>query len=473
MAHSDDLHEDVTAQKRAAIAAGVLATGLALGYASSTLPITSFGLAVGILIVLAAAISRPSWALALMLLMLPLEFFDLQLGPVGLSPIQIVAVIVLALLIASSLAKGDLDFPRTPLDVAIFLWVAVLFLGAIESLDPAAAIKKAGMTVIFAGVYYAIVAHVRTVKRTSWLVKVLVLACVIVAVYGIWVSYQYLATGSVARGAVVIKSEGLAAPRAASTIGNPNTLADLMVLSIPLALALFVIGDAKQKVLAALATAVLFVCLGFTFSRGAWLASLATLGVLMLDKRFRGVLAALGVALVAVSPGIIAERLASSAQLGRGEILSRFDYWEGALRMVQQRPLLGVGTANFPVNFSRLPVAETAMRTAIHAHNVFLNLLAENGVVGFIAYALLIGTALALALRRRGAPADATGSAIRLAIGASIIGYLVHQLTESLLLEPSLNAVVWTLMGFVVVLASIDAFQAEREPAPDRLGGAT
>lgn len=428
--------------------------GLVLGSALVSLPPAWVMAGVAALAATALAARRPMWALQLVLLMLPLEFVEFSAGPVAsLSAVQIGGLLLLGLTLASAMTRGGFPMPRTPLDVAIFLWLAVGFLGAVEALDPAAAVKKAGMTLVFAGIYYVAVANAHDANQASRLSKCLVLAASGVGTYALWVSYRYLSAGAVTKEAVVIGSEGLKSPRAASTLANPNVLATLMVLVIPIALACFVTNDRWQKLAWSTAIAILVLALGFTFSRGAWLGAAASAVVLATDRRFRAILLVGAVALILLAPPVVMERAATSAELGRGEIAARFDFWQGALLLVQQRPLVGIGTSNFAPSFARLPVPETAAREAAHAHNVFLTVLAENGVFGFLAYCMLVGGALTVAVKNLRHRGSQDTSAYQIAIAASLVGYLFHGLTDSFLSDPAINTVLWLLMALAVAFA--------------------
>lgn len=441
-------------QQRVLAGLALAVAALGLGFALGVLPPDLVAIGMVAMIVLAVALTSPVWALGIILLSLPLELFVVSLGPIGLAPVQIISIFVVALVLASAVTRGRHVVPRTPLDVAMLAWIAVSFIGAVEALDPAAAIKKAGMTAIFVGIFYASALYGRKVGKAQLLLVLFTVAATIIAIYAVWISYQYLAVGTVVRGAVIIGSEGLKTPRAGGTFGNPSTLAALMTLAIPIAAGLLVAAKWRMKPLLVAALAILLVCLGFTFTRGAWLGTALGLVVLGLSRRARPTVLIIAVVLAFAAPGPILSRVAQSTQFERGEISSRFDFWEASLHIAEQRPLFGVGINNFPPSFARLPVAETSNRIAIHAHNVFLTVLAENGAVGLVVFCLLMGTVLAVAWRAYRESSDEGARLYELAIAAAIIAYLGHQMTDSMLLEPSLNAVMYVLMGLVVGLAA-------------------
>ena len=435
---------------RLALVAALATLGLGLAVLPS---VTSAVLLTAIAVTL-VAVSRPTWLIAFAFASIPLQIFVLDVGNVGLAPVQMVTILAAVLFGVEMLATGRFETPRTSLDVWVFLWLAVGFLGAIGAHDPTAAIKKAGMTVFFAVLYYFVVAKVRRIETIPMLMKVLTASCVTVGAYGIWVSYQYLALGEVVGGAVIVGSEGLAVPRAGSTLGNPTVLGGLMVIGVPIAVMLIATTKGWQRIAAIVSAAVIIVTLGFTFTRGAWLGGAVALLILVLERKSRNVLVGVVLLVALLSPGAVLDRATSSTQLGRAEISHRFDYWAGAVLIGEQYPLFGAGIDNFRYAFARLPVPQTATREVGHPHNLALDLFAETGMVGLISFGALMVGSLVMLLRRRRFDPNPTRRIWRLAIAAAIIGSLVEQTTDSMLLEPFWNAVMWIFFGLAVVMAT-------------------
>jgi O-antigen ligase len=101
-------------------------------------------------------------------------------------------------------------------------------------------------------------------------------------------------------------------------------------------------------------------------------------------------------------------------------VLERMAHWQSALSMWTENPWLGVGIGNYePVYPSyALPLWPLPLG---HAHNYYLNIAAETGLLGLAAYLFLWGTALLGAWRgvRR-----ASGWYLGVALG--VLGVLVH-----------------------------------------------
>ena len=82
---------------------------------------------------------------------------------------------------------------------------------------------------------------------------------------------------------------------------------------------------------------------------------------------------------------------------------SRFRVWKDALALSLDSPLLGVGEGGFPLVF---PQYHLQTRPVLHAHNQFMQILAEHGVIGLVCFLAVI-VVVFLRIRRRMTEAEA------------------------------------------------------------------
>jgi O-antigen ligase len=257
--------------------------------------------------------------------------------------------------------------------------------------------------------------------------------------------------------------------RAYGSFGQPNPFGGYLGLALPVAVSLAI--WAWQEILRGQAarwqggawalfytgsTAVIAAGLLASWSRGAWLGAAAgILVVLVLRSRVAAVLsgAALlllltGLLLGAFSPQVVPQPLAARladipVYFGMSDVLNqpvtdenfsvleRVAHWVAAQRMWAQAPWLGVGPGNYAAVYPqvRLPQWEDALG---HAHNIYLNVAAETGLIGLAAYLALIVAAAVFVWRQRMAPAgvqeriDPAHSRWRAALMVGILGVLVH-----------------------------------------------
>lgn len=194
---------------------------------------------------------------------------------------------------------------------------------------------------------------------------------------------------------------------------DPNYLAVTLVAALALAAAVaFTRGhQPPARVAGAAVAALLGLGLLLTVSRGGLIALLAAVvAALVFAGRGRR-LPLLAVAVVGLAAGAfyIAALAPQEArdhvtQLGNGS--GRTDIWTVGMRMFQAQPLHGVGAGNFPnssVHYLLEPGAilrdDFILDKPKVAHNVYLEVAAELGIVGFLLLMGLFGFCVSCAVR--------------------------------------------------------------------------
>jgi len=202
----------------------------------------------------------------------------------------------------------------------------------------------------------------------------------------------------------------LYANRGTGTYICPNHLGGFLEMLLPLALAYTLVGRGKAVTRVFLGYAGLVMAAGIvvTLSGGSWVSSSLILmlfcGVLVFHPKFRWpMLAAVAVLLVAGAIVIprsyhIESRLrrAYSAKTGVDDDL-RFTLWRPTLNMWLDHPWWGVGPGHYDTRFRQYR-PEKVQLSPDHAHNDYLELLADYGVAGAVIVAaawLLLGAGVA------------------------------------------------------------------------------
>lgn len=102
----------------------------------------------------------------------------------------------------------------------------------------------------------------------------------------------------------------------------------------------------------------------------------------------------------------------------------RIDTWRGGIAMFRAAPVLGVGAGNFPIvgpSVSAMPRRASAAGPGPVAHNVFVGLAAELGVIGLAAFAWLLVAAFARARATVGMGMPTYGGALLLGLIACVL----------------------------------------------------
>lgn len=173
---------------------------------------------------------------------------------------------------------------------------------------------------------------------------------------------------------------------------DPNDLAMTLVLAVPMAWYLGLIY--RRPALRWICRAYLpigLVALGLTGSRGGMIATIAaltivpfTLSKLSPAKLFAGILLLIvsGWLVVQFTPDTLVERLATTqSEVQDGSFGGRFKLWRAGLQVFITRPFLGWGTASF------MPAIATLLGVRAQvAHNSFISVLVEQGMIGLLLY---------------------------------------------------------------------------------------
>jgi O-antigen ligase len=185
----------------------------------------------------------------------------------------------------------------------------------------------------------------------------------------------------------------------------------MMALSIPLSYYLLIQAQGRIVWVYRLQLVLAGTTILLTASRGAALASIVALTIVPLTHaRLTGrqkiavlftVLLLVCGALVFV-PSTSWDRLSTMpGEFTQGTLTGRTVIWKAGWELFRTHPLLGVGANAFRTTVSRvlaLPLNMDVLALTPVAHNTFLSVLAEEGVIGFTLFCALLSV-LALSLR--------------------------------------------------------------------------
>ncbi len=132
-------------------------------------------------------------------------------------------------------------------------------------------------------------------------------------------------------------------------------------------------------------------------------------------------------------------------------ITSRAVLWQAAVRMWIDRPLLGHGPNNFRHLYGPY-IGQSEWDARIHANNLYLELLADNGLLGALAFAWLL-----FAIGQRLGPqifqSEVVGRRLWAAgLGAAFLAFLVHGFLDYFFEFHAISLLFWTLTGLAGAL---------------------
>jgi putative inorganic carbon (hco3(-)) transporter len=385
--------------------------------------------------------------IGLVLVLVPLLPGRAHIGPFSID-ILIVSVPVALLLCVPLFRKaGASGLPRVGIDAPALAFLAIALIGIPFAGGGASSF---GTLLRYAG-YIALVPAVALLARDTgnrrtllWLLVAAGAGTVIVGVL------QYLNPATLQ----LIGMQGLdgsVAGRIYSTYANPNFYSEYLVLLVGATLSLAFL---ERGFLRGLAIALL-ACEGFvllaTYTRGSWVALAVGLLVaaMMIDFRYIwGLAAAALVAAVAV-PGV-GRRIVSIFSLS-GTASFRLRLWRLAGTIIGQHLVFGVGIGHFIDAFKVVSIQHPELATTFliyGAHNSYLTLMAETGVIGGLAFVWLIAAMCKMGVfygaRMDG---DITAKLQNAALTVGIVAFAFNALTSNSFQHPQAAVFFWVVAG--------------------------
>lgn len=241
-------------------------------------------------------------------------------------------------------------------------------------------------------------------------------------------------------------------PQASTGSLQYNAVGTTMAMGLValLGLAAFAVGRVRAALVAA--AAVTAVALALTFSRGAWLAALVGVLVLLalVPGRVRGTVPLVVIALVLAGAVLVqwSDRLEAEARsiFSLTTNRNRMVLWRISWTMVRDRPLTGSGLNTFGVLYPRYRTPDAVDEAPPFAHNIFLNMAVEGGVLGALGFAAMVGAGFVAAWRWLGRP-GALGRAVPATWLATFLALMVHQQVDGTAISFHIGAGLWMLLG--------------------------
>jgi O-antigen ligase len=443
---------------------GVVALALSaavLSAAIGALPLpAAAGLAVGIpLLVLTVAVPRV--AILLLLLSVPFQSWT----KVSLGPYDVTATDALVGILMSTWVLRCIVDRRIPLSFGATI-VAACVLAAAELLSaltatsfPSAAKEIIKIAELIAVALFA-VENLRGEDDLRFVVWSLLGAGLCEALVGLFQFVTGRGPASFAIGPFI---------RAYGDFDQPNAFAGYLAIILPFG-AMFAIFSGRHKGIAALATGVLGLALLASMSRGAWLGVMCGFGVMALvwSPRARRALPIAGLLLLALFPAArlgllprsIADRIsvilenywlfdARTAYVdpGNWSIVERMANWQAAWSMAMDHPLVGIGPGNYSFVYPDYYIGMWA-EILPHAHNLYLNMFAEAGILGLVAFlaftitpfvvltkGLRLSGATSWAATRMSAPSLLLRRAFLVAVLGSATTFAIHNTFDNMLIH--------------------------------------
>jgi len=236
--------------------------------------------------------------------------------------------------------------------------------------------------------------------------------------------------------------------RAFGFFPDPHTFSFFMGLCFFICLGYFAWEKKwKWKVLAGISTVFMFLATVLSFSRGAYLGMLlgSLFFFIILAVKFfgkTGKIAIVGVALAFLLSIFFQEtiqnRLTSVFNPKEGSNTERIKNWKQAFEIVRNYPLSGIGLGNYTFYID----PSSKERSSIYAHNTFLDIAAETGILNGLLFIFLILISLSRSAISK--------NILNLGIASGLTYFLVHSIFDTPIWSPQVMVVLLVILALGV-----------------------
>ncbi len=202
----------------------------------------------------------------------------------------------------------------------------------------------------------------------------------------------------------------------------------------------------KYRYLAIPFLGIILPVLFLTRSRGAWFGFLAMLaGFTLFNRKLWIILLIIIIITLAVFAGFpsLGHRLLSS--FSTQENISRIFIWKATLNMIKDHPVIGIGTGMFFATYPRYLLPGAPEKEDSYAHNIFLEVAAEFGLIGLIVFIIMLFGVLSMSFSLA-----RTGNPFYQGIFTVFIGVLVHQQVDIPIWSIDIGGIFWMLVGLTM-----------------------
>lgn len=313
----------------------------------------------------------------------------------------------------------------------------------------------------FGGIFLALMVYkeVNSKERLNNILTSIAIGAALVGVFGL---YQFVFLGTVQREWIDASLKGVITRRAYSVFMNPNIFAEYLVLVTPLVVSQFwAHRDGFKKFIYLMISGLLLLNMMLTFSRGG-MVSIAVAAMVFLFFAMRPLfvfLIPIGIFSINFLPEKIQNRIYSIFNFADSSTSYRFKMWGITKDLIRDHSMVGVGFGHksfkqeFELLIRSMPI--------FHAHNTYLEIMAEGGALGIISFLYIVIGSIVNLFKSGMKSTDKYIRTVSIGLLASIMGILTNGMTEHIVYINRIIVMLWMVFGLTGALRNI--YEDEKE----------
>ena len=245
--------------------------------------------------------------------------------------------------------------------------------------------------------------------------------------------------------------------RVYSFFDNPNTFCAVLVMLLPFVLALALCSKHIVSRIAAWCIWFLgILAAGMTYSRAGWVGLALSVGiiVLFLKPDMIPLLLALCVLAIPFLPSAVWIRILTIFNFSDTTTSSRFPLYQAALGIIRRSPITGAGLGGDAVRqYVRDFQLYKGMATFVHAHNLYLEVWIETGLMGIVSFVAALFWTVKRGMYAARSTKNREAKVITCCCAAGLCGIALCSMADFTWHYPRVMCIFWFL--FAVTLAGV------------------
>ena len=414
-------------------------------------------------------------------------FFILSFFPYSADIIKLLCLLtIIGCWIIIMISEGKMLFTKTSINIPIFSFLLCSLAASFYS----AHIKNSLETVLhnyltYFIIFFCMINTIRSQEQINRIVKAMLITCGLVCAYGVYGYY----TG------IAIRDERLVA-----TFEYHSRIAKYISLLLPIAVCLFFwYKDKLSRLSLSLFVILCSFSLVLTMNRTSWVAifiAMIFIGFATQKKLLMAVFIGVCGLLIFILPSKFITHATTITQVNKfftsKKILGeRLLCWKSSIAIIKEHPVLGIGPGkkNFRDVYQQYrkkikatekqsknekdPEQRQEIKTQkknstrkvtslSHAHNIFLHVWVETGIVGLLSFLWLFATIFYAAIKSWRFSSGGYEKMLLLGITASLIAIFSHGLTDSFWKKPDALFLWYIISILFVVIHSMPITSSDR-----------
>ena len=201
----------------------------------------------------------------------------------------------------------------------------------------------------------------------------------------------------------------------------------------------------------------MIIALIMTHSRGSWLGFILAIFIffILIDRRLLVAGAFGALTLPVLLPTAVTSRFISIGNLQDTSTAYRLSIWLGSLKIIRDfwPSGIGLGSEAFTRIYPRYALSGAAY--ALHAHNIYIQLIVEMGIIGFMAFIILLVMYYKKILSSYYKAQNYYLSTLMVGLCSGLTGYLFQGLVDNIWYNYRVVFIFWIFISLGIIAYNI------------------